>query len=224
MQSLSIRLLILALIKNARLLLPSRRNRWKRERNFPRSNNRIHMNPNRVFNAPRISPGQSGRNRNPPPPHLFKHSAVTSLQSVLGQRQSTKLVLTKRIRPANIKKYLRLKSVQRGLYRRNQRAKIFVIVNAVRHLQIYIRGRLESRIIIFLMDRERENRSVISKNRRRPVPLMHVRINNNGFSNRSIKLQPSNRHRNIMNRAKPLAMPRVSMMEPAAQIAPKPIA
>src|SRR5580704_8787601 len=210
-------------IARKRLLLSSRRSRRKSERHFPRRDNRIHMDPDRIFDSPRISPSQSRRDGNPPPPCLFEHPPVASFQPILGQRQSAKLVLAKRIRPANIKKYLRPKLIQRRLHRRNQRTKIFVILRTVRHLQIHVRRRLVRRIIIFLMDRKREHRFIICKNRRRAISLMHIRIHNHRLSNRPILPQPSNRHRNIMNRAESLAMPRISMMKSAAQIASKPI-
>src|SRR6266699_828388 len=74
------------------------------------------------------------------------------------------------------------------------------------------------------MDREREHSRIISKNSRGPVALMHVRIDNNRFFDRTICLQAANRNRDIMNRAKPFAVARIRMVEYAAEISTEPVA
>src|SRR6266481_4597589 len=101
------------------LLLSGHRNRRKSVRHFAGRNNRVHMDSNRIVDATRVSPSQCCCDRNPPPPRLLKHLAIASFQPVLGQRQPAKLVLAKRVSPANIKQYLRPKFIQRRLRRWN---------------------------------------------------------------------------------------------------------
>src|SRR6266436_5832306 len=68
------------------------------------------------------------------------------------------------------------------------------------------------------MNGNRENRRIISKDRRGAVPVMYVRINYDGLLDRSIRLQLSNRDRHIMNGTETFAMPRMRVMESSAEI------
>jgi len=57
-----------------------------------------------------------------------------------------------------------------------------------------------------------------------PFPVMHVRVDNDGFFHRAIRLQLSNRYRYVMNRAESLPMLRMRMMKSPAQIRAEPVA
>src|SRR5258708_37737977 len=68
------------------------------------------------------------------------------------------------------------------------------------------------------MNRNRENRGVISKDRRGAIPVMHVGVNYYGLLDRAIRLQLSGRHRHIMDCAETFTMPRMRMMKSPAEI------
>ena len=68
------------------------------------------------------------------------------------------------------------------------------------------------------MNREREDRFVPAKNRRRAIPVVHVRIDHHRALDRAIVLQSPDRHGHIVNHAETFAMIGTRMMESAADI------
>ena len=99
-----------------------------------------------------------------------------------------------------------------------------IIVDAIRHVQIHIGGRLVRRVVVFLVNGNRKYRGIVAKNRGSPVSMMHIGINHQGVANRSVGLQTPDRHRHIVNRAKTFAMIGISVMKSAAEVSPEAVA
>src|SRR6202040_1761283 len=93
-----------------------------------------------------------------------------------------------------------------------------------RHVQINARWRLVPRIIVQLVDGNREDGGIIAKDCRRAIAMMHVRINHDGLSDRSIRLQSPDRYGHIVDCAEPFPVVGVSMVKSAAKIRPKAVA
>src|SRR5579863_1226923 len=101
--------------------------------------------------------------------------------------------------------------------------KILFIAGAVGQIHVDRGGRLRVRIVILLVDREREYAWILGEDCGRAVPLMDVRVDDHGRLNRARSLQMADRDGHVVNHAEALAMSRVSMMKTAANIAGPPI-
>ncbi len=128
------------------------------------------------------------------------------------------MVLAERVRSPDVEQNLRTKFLKRLLHRRQQRAEIFLIIDAIRHIQVDVRWRLVPGIIIQLMDGNREDGRIIAKDSGRAIAMMHIRINHDGLANSSIRLQSPYRYGDIVDCAEAFAMVRVSMVKAAAKI------
>src|SRR5882724_5018823 len=192
--------------------------------NFPCRHNRIHMNPYGIFNSSRVPARQRRGHWHSPLPRLFKHALVSRLQTVLRQHQATQLILAIGIRAAHVKNNVRPELFERLCHHRQQCLQIFVVLDAVIHIQVHIRRRLVRRIVVQLMNRNCKNRRVVAKNVRRAVSVMHVRVHDHRFVNHFIRLQSPDSHRHVMNRAESLSMVRKCVVKSAAQIASKSVA
>src|SRR5437879_11909518 len=68
------------------------------------------------------------------------------------------------------------------------------------------------------MNRNRKDCGVIAENRGRAVAVVHVGVNNHHLFYCAVRLQFSNRHSYIVNGAETLAVARIGVMKPAAQV------
>src|SRR5215469_8340468 len=74
------------------------------------------------------------------------------------------------------------------------------------------------RIVVLLMNRKREHRTILGKDRSRSVAMMHVSVDDHRFANRAIGLQAADSHRDVVDRAEPFAVPRVGVMKASTKI------
>src|SRR5580692_12173174 len=74
------------------------------------------------------------------------------------------------------------------------------------------------------MNGDGKDRRVVSKDSRRAVSMMYVRIYDHRFFHRAVRLQFSNRNGHIMNRAESFTVARISVMKSAAEIRTEPVA
>src|SRR5260370_35383965 len=102
-----------------------------------------------------VSAGQRACFGNAPAARFLKSPAIALLQSALRQRQSAQLILTEWVRARDIKQKLGTKIIERLLHGRQQRAEIFIAVNAIHHVEIDVRGRLVRAVVVFLADVKR---------------------------------------------------------------------
>src|SRR5713226_5259677 len=182
------------------------RSRGENRGDVARSKDGVDMDAYGVFHTMCIAPRECRRDGNSTLAGFFKHFAVPQHQALLRQRQSTELVFTIRVCTANVKNHVRMKLIECGLHRGDQRSEIFVVVSTIPHMQIDGRRRFMRRIVALLMDRERKDTAVIAKNCRSAIAMVDIGIDDEGLANRVVRLKAPYRNGDIVDGAESFAV------------------
>src|SRR5439155_23800945 len=83
---------------------------------------------------------------------------------------------------------------------------------------VLVARRLHGRIVVLFMDREREYRGVVAEDRRGPVPLMHVDVDDRGAPDPLLVLQVANRDRDVIEDAKTFSVVGERVMKTAGKV------
>jgi len=123
---------------------------------FLSGQDRIDVDSNGVFHSSRVAAGECRRHRNSEAARFLENlpSRCFNLLSLVTVHRAD---LRSRGRRHQRKKEYRPEFIERLLHRWNQRAQILIVVGAVGHVEIDARWRLVRRIIVFLMNRNRED-------------------------------------------------------------------
>src|SRR5579883_3276532 len=132
--------------------------------------------------------------------------------------EATEPILAKRVRARDIYYEVRLKHRESRRQSVAEPGSIFLVARAVREVDVEVRERLDARIIVKLVDREREYRIIGGENGGGSIAVMHVAIHHHGPPDRLIALQPPDCHGDVVDCAEALAMVREGMVESAARV------
>ena len=154
---------------------------------------------------------------------LHDHQPVALPQPVETQRQPAQLILAIRVRSRHIDQQFRMKHGHRSAISIAQPVQILFVAHAVRQMNVKAGRRLFRRVIVELVNGQREHGDVARENTRRSVSMVHIAIHNHGALDGAISavaLHGADGHRDVVDRAKTLAMSRERVMESAAHVKP----
>src|SRR5262245_41347269 len=160
------------------------------------------MNADGVFHAAGVAAGKRGGDGNIAAASSGEDTFVAGLEAGLAEAQAAKLVFLVGIGAANVKKNFWTKVVEHASYCGEQRGQVLFILDAVIERQIEIGGRFVSGIVIFLMDRECEDGSVVAEDVSGAVAVVDIGIHDDGFFDGVVGLQTADGYGDVMDGAK----------------------
>lgn len=106
----------------------------------------------------------------------------------------------------------------RDFERAQEAIEIFAIFDVVREIDIDRRGRPLTRIVVELVEGQRQHGAIACKNRSRTVAVMNVAIHDQRFFDQPLVLERTDGDGNIVDGAETFAVRRKSMMKTSADV------
>jgi len=137
------------------------------------------MDVDRVLDGGGISAGEHGDDRRTGTARGVQHETIARGQPRLRQSQPAEAIALEGIRAGEIEHDAGA-AREGARQRRRQQRQIPLVAGAVFQADIQIASRLERRIVVLLVHREREDGRVALEDHRRAVAVMHVEIDDGG--------------------------------------------
>jgi len=119
---------------------------------------------------------------------VYLSPLIAAAQAVLRQRQPAELILQERIRTRDVDQQLGL-VVQDSLDPLLQLLEVFAVGRAIADADVEVALRLPRRVIVLLVNGEREHALVTRETDRGPVPLVHVAVNDRRARDARVRLE-----------------------------------
>ena len=123
-----------------------------------------------------VAAGHRDRDRNAAVAQRLEHVAVARREAALGEGKAAEAVAFERIGAGEIDGEIGARGVERPRQCERQRREIRGVAGAVGEVDVEVRCRLAKREVAAAVQRQREGRRSSPRQRRGPVPLVDVQI------------------------------------------------
>ena len=152
----------------------------------------------------------------------FDDHSVPRANALIGERQLAVAITRGDVDAGEVKGDVGVRFAQHPREMAAQRRQILLITHAVAQRHIEVRAHLGGRIIAFAVHRESKHRVDVLENRRCPVSLVHVQVDDQGALDGRIIPQPGNRDGHVVQDTKAFAVIREGMVRTPGEIPGKP--
>src|SRR5439155_18435731 len=183
-----------------------------------RPRDHVPVDADRVLHPHRVSARQERGRRDAARGARSEHDVVSPAQVFAAQLQSAELVLLEGVRSRDVGDEIRAVPVQYRGRMTLERGKVLRAARAGIQSDVEIARRLDRRVVLFLVHREREDTGIVAENSGRAVPLVDVQVDHGRPADQPLVLKRADRNRDVVENAKTFAVIRKRVMESAAQV------
>ena len=176
------------------------------------------MNGDSVFDIAPVTAAHYDDHRHSEPRASAEDHVITLRERLRGHTQAPQLVVFVRIRPGDVERDVETIGRKGGGQTFCNRSEVFAIAAAIGQRDVERAALFSKREVVRPMHRKREHVGFVTKNRCRAVPLMHVRIENDGSPDLLFVHQPTDGDRDVVKNAITFAVIGVSMVGAAGEV------